>query len=119
MCFRLRLMRALRRPWCGWPTAPGPAVCCNSRARILPLRHALVKAGDTLTCPRQSGNQPILNIDPQTGDLFVEDHSNYRLKQYGIVYRIDQDGNVLQKWPPLFFNDQGLQRHLALVAARS
>ncbi|MCU0961561.1 MAG: hypothetical protein MUF48_15805 [Pirellulaceae bacterium] len=61
-----------------------------------------------LTCPRQSGNQPILNIDPQTGDLFVEDHSNYRLKQHGTVFRIDQQGSVLQTWPPVFFNDLGL-----------
>ena len=66
-------------------------------------------SGETLSCPRQSGNQPILNIDPQTGDLYVEDDSNYRLKQYGTVYRIDQEGNVLQKWPPVFFNDLGLQ----------
>jgi hypothetical protein len=66
-------------------------------------------SGETLTCPRQSGNQPILNIDPQTGELYVEDHSNYRLKQYGKVFRINQDGNVLQKWPPVFFNDLGLQ----------
>ncbi|MBM4090199.1 MAG: hypothetical protein FJ276_12375, partial [Planctomycetes bacterium] len=65
--------------------------------------------GETLSCPRQSGNQPILNIDPHTGDLYVEDDSNYRLKQYGTVYRIDQAGNVLQKWPPLFFNDLGLK----------
>ncbi|MHB8954991.1 MAG: hypothetical protein ACYC4U_18615 [Pirellulaceae bacterium] len=64
--------------------------------------------GAALSFPRQSGNQPILNIDPQTGDLFVEDDSNYRLKQYGTVYRIDQAGNVLSKWPPLFFNDLNL-----------
>jgi len=64
---------------------------------------------ETLTCPRQSGNQPILNIDPETGDLFVEDHSNYRLKQYGTVYRVSQSGEVLQKWPPVYFNDQGLR----------
>lgn len=64
---------------------------------------------DTLSCPRQSGNQPLLNIDPQTGDLFMEDNSNYRLKQYGTVYRLDQQGQVLQKWPSLFFNDLQLE----------
>jgi len=65
--------------------------------------------GETLSCPRQSGGQPILNIDPQTGYLYVEDDSDYRLKQYGTVYRVDQEGNVLKKWSPLFFNSQGLQ----------
>ncbi len=65
--------------------------------------------GEALTCPRQSGNQPILNIDPQTGELYVEDHSNYRLKQHGRVFRLDQQGQVLQTWPPLYFNDRGLE----------
>jgi hypothetical protein len=65
--------------------------------------------GDTLSCPRQSGGQPVLNIDPQTGHLYVEDDSDYRLKQYGTVYRVDQEGNVLKKWPPLFFNAKGLR----------
>jgi len=40
----------------------------------------------------KSGNQPILNIDPQTGDLYVGGRFNYRLKQYGTVYRVDQAG---------------------------
>ena len=62
-----------------------------------------------MSCPRQSGNQPILNIDPQTGHLYVEDDSNYRLKQYGTVYRVDQEGKVLKKWPPVFFNNLGLK----------
>ena len=62
-----------------------------------------------LRCPRQSGGQPILNIDPETGHLYVEDDSNYRLKQYGTVYRIDQAGTVLKKWPPVFFNNLGLK----------
>ena len=66
-------------------------------------------SGETLSCPRQSGGQPILNIDPQTGDLYVEDDSDYRLKQYGTVYRVDPEGNVLKKWSPLFFNADGLR----------
>jgi len=65
--------------------------------------------GETLSCPRQSGDQPILNIDPQTGHLYVEDDSNYRLKQYGTVYRLDQGGNVLKKWPPFFFDARDLK----------
>ena len=60
--------------------------------------------GESLSCPRQDGGQAVLNIDPQTGDLYLEDDSNYRLKQYGTVYQLDQQGNVLKKWPPLFFN---------------
>jgi DNA-binding beta-propeller fold protein YncE len=65
--------------------------------------------GETLSFPRQSGNQAILNIDPQTGHLYVEDDSNYRLKQYGTVYRLDPEGKVLKKWDPLFFNYLGLK----------
>lgn len=66
------------------------------------------ETGDTLRCPRQSGNLPILNIDPHTGDLYVEDNSDYRLKQHGTVYRLDQEGNVLRKWAPYYFNDLNL-----------
>jgi hypothetical protein len=62
-----------------------------------------------LRCPRQSGGQPILNIDPETGHLYVEDDSDYRLKRHGTVYRIDQDGNVLKTWPSAFFNDLALE----------
>ena len=63
--------------------------------------------GETLSCPRQSGGQAILNIDPQTGHVYVEDDSDYRLKKYGTVYRLDQEGHVLKTWPPAFFNAQG------------
>jgi hypothetical protein len=63
----------------------------------------------SLRCPRQSGGQPILNIDPETGHLYVEDDSDYRLKRHGTVYRIDQEGNVLKTWPPAFFNDLTLE----------
>jgi len=65
-------------------------------------------SGETLRCPRQSGGQPILNIDPETGQLYVEDDSDYRLKRHGTVYRIDQEGNVLKTWPSAFFNGLGL-----------
>jgi hypothetical protein len=65
--------------------------------------------GRALSCPRQSGDQPILNIDPLTGDVYVEDDSNHRMKQFGTVYRINQDGDVLKKWPPLFFDSRDLK----------
>jgi hypothetical protein len=87
----------------------GPGSLLQLSGHDLSTRAQWGDGGDTLTCPRQSGNQPILNIDPQTGDLFVEDRSNYRLKQFGTVYRINQAGQVLQKWPSLYFNDVGLK----------
>ena len=75
----------------------------------LSVKNEWVDEGRTLSCPRQSGDQPILNIDPATGDLYIEDDSNHRLKQYGTVYRIDQEGKVLKKWPPVFFDAGGLK----------
>jgi sugar lactone lactonase YvrE len=87
----------------------GPGSLLQLAGDDLSVRAEFGGRTETLRCPRQSGNQPILNIDPQTGDLYVEDDSNYRLKQYGTVYRIDQAGNVLQQWPPLFFNALGLR----------
>ncbi len=60
---------------------------------------------DKLSSPGQYGFLPILNIDPQTGHLYVEDDSYYHRSVYGTVYRLDQSGKVLKKWPPLPFQD--------------
>jgi hypothetical protein len=87
----------------------GPGTLLQLAGNDLSTKAEWGDRGETLSFPRQSGNQPILNIDPQTGELYVEDDSNYRLKQYGTVYRVDQAGNVLKKWPPIFFNDLGLK----------
>jgi sugar lactone lactonase YvrE len=87
----------------------GPGSLLQLAGDDLSLKAQWADDGETLSCPRQSGNQAILNIDPQTGDLYVEDDSNYRIKQYGTVYRLDQTGKVLKKWPPVFFNDLGLR----------
>ena len=87
----------------------GPGSLLQLAGDDLSVKAEWVDSGETLSCPRQSGDQPILNIDPQTGHLYVEDDSNYRLKQYGTVYRIDQEGNVLKKWPPLFFDARDLK----------
>ena len=87
----------------------GPGSLLQLSGRDLSIKGQWRDSGETLSCPRQSGNQPILNIDPQTGHLYVEDDSNYRLKQYGTVYRIDQAGKVLKTWPPVFFNHLGLK----------
>ena len=65
--------------------------------------------GETLSNPRQSGDQPVLNIDPQTGHVYVEDDSSYRLLQYGTVYRLDQQGKVLKKFEPFFFDKRDVK----------
>ncbi len=87
----------------------GPGSLLQLAGDDLSVRGRWADDGAALSCPRQSGNQPLLNIDPQTGHLYVEDDSNYRIKQYGTVYRIDQDGNVLRKWPPRFFDARALR----------
>jgi len=87
----------------------GPGSLLQLAGDDLSLKATWEDDGNSLSCPRQSGDQPILNIDPQTGHLYIEDDSNYRLKQYGTVYRLDQDGTVLKKWPPLFFDARDLK----------
>ncbi|MFC1596595.1 hypothetical protein ACFL5Q_01430 [Planctomycetota bacterium] len=84
--------------------AVGPGSLAQLAGGDLSVKKQWVDNGETLSCPRQSGDQPILNIDPQTGHVYVEDDSNHRLKQFGTVYRMDQEGNVLEKWPSLFFD---------------
>jgi len=87
----------------------GPGSLLQLAGDDLSVKATWADDGQSLSCPRQSGDQPILNIDPKTGHLYIEDDSNYRLKQYGTVYRVDQDGNVLEKWPPLFFDARDLK----------
>ena len=89
--------------------AAGPGSLMQLAGDDLSVKKEWVDSGETLSCPRQSGDQPILNIDPQTGHVYVEDDSNHRLKQFGTVYRIDQEGNVLKKWPSLFFDSRDLK----------
>ena len=93
--------------WVANGTGPGSLV--QLAGDDLAVKAEWMDSGETLSFPMQPGSQPILNIDPQTGHLYVEDDSNHRLKQYGMVYRIDQEGNVLKKWPPFFFNARGLK----------
>ncbi len=89
--------------------AAGPGSLVQLTGDDLSVKREWVDSGESLSCPRQSGDQPILNIDPQTGHLYIEDDSNYRLKQYGTVYRVDQDGTVLKTWPSLFFDARNVK----------
>ena len=87
----------------------GPGSLLQLAGDDLAAKAQWVDDGLTLSFPMQPGSQPILNIDPQTGHLYIEDDSNHRLKQFGTVYRIDQEGSVLKQWPPFFFNARGLK----------
>ena len=69
----------------------------------LSLKGSWAGDDDKLSSPGQYGFVPILNVDPQTGHLYVEDDSYYHRGVYGEVYRLNQDGKVLKKWPPLPF----------------
>ncbi len=93
--------------WVANGTGPGSLV--QLAGDDLSMKAEWVDNGETLSHPMQPGSQPILNIDPQTGHIYVEDDSNHRLKQFGTVYRLDQNGNVLKKWPPFFFDARGLK----------
>ena len=69
----------------------------------LSLKGSWAGDDDKLSSPGQYGFVSILNIDPETGHLYVEDDSYYHRGLYGEVYRLSQDGEVLKKWPPLPF----------------
>ena len=62
---------------------------------------------EKLSNPDQYGGHPILNIDPETGHVYVEDDSHYRHRMHGAVLRIDQSGQILKKWPPVFYHANG------------
>ena len=46
----------------------------------------------------------VLNVDPETGHVYVEDDASYRSKTFGTVYRLDQEGSVLKTWDPYFID---------------
>jgi hypothetical protein len=58
----------------------------------------------TLSNPRQDGKMAVLNIDPETGHVYVEDDASYRSKTFGTVYRLDQQGSILKQWDPFFID---------------
>ena len=108
MCCRSPWTRGVSPPLVWVANGSGPGRLLQLAGDDLSVKADLGDNGQTLSCPRQDGGQPVLNIDPQTGHLYIEDDSNYRLKQYGTVYRLDPQGNVLKKWPPTFFNTDRL-----------
>ena len=57
---------------------------------------------------------PILNIDPETGHVYVEDDARYRHKKFGTVYRLDQQGKILKTWDPYFIDIEESGLHLAV-----
>ena len=63
--------------------------------------------GEALSSPAQYAGPPILNVDPKSGHIYVEDDSMYRYNRYGTVYRLDQNGTILKKWPPVHFPGTG------------
>lgn len=56
-------------------------------------------SGESFVSPVQQGYMPILNIDPENGQIYVEDDSHFRFGKRGPTYRLDQDGKVLKKLP--------------------
>jgi sugar lactone lactonase YvrE len=65
----------------------------------LSLKGKWGNTGDSLVSPVQQGYVPILNVDPETGHLYVEDDSHFRFGKRGPTYRVDQNGKVLKKIP--------------------
>jgi hypothetical protein len=72
--------------------------------RRLSLKALWQDDGRTLSNPRQDSGMPILNIDPETGHVYVEDDARYRHKKFGTAYRLDQQGNILKTWDPYFID---------------
>jgi len=87
--------------------AVGPGTLLQLAGDELSVSGKWEDSGDTLSSPVQYGGLPILNIDPETGHIYVEDDSYYRQSRYGTVYRIDQDGGILKKWDPVFYQFAG------------
>jgi len=82
----------------------GPGSLQQLSGADLSLKAQWQDDGTTLSNPRQDSGMPILNIDPETGHVYVEDDARYRHKKFGTVYRLDQQGNILKKWDPYFID---------------
>ena len=82
----------------------GPGSLQQLSGADLSLKAQWQDDGTTLSNPRQDSGLPILNIDPETGHVYVEDDARYRHKKFGTVYRLDQQGNILKTWDPYFID---------------
>jgi hypothetical protein len=82
----------------------GPGSLQQLSGEDLSLKAQWQDDGDTLSNPRQDSGMPILNIDPETGHVYVEDDARYRHKKFGTAYRLDQQGNILKTWDPYFID---------------
>ena len=63
----------------------------------LSLKGEWKDTGDKLSNPVQQGFLPILNVDPETDHLYVEDDSQFRFGNRGETYRLDSKGRVLKR----------------------
>jgi hypothetical protein len=110
-------MPACRRRWSTWAVdagvspplvyvanGDGPGTLQQLSGADLSLKAQWQDDGKTLSNPRQDSGMPILNIDPETGHVYVEDDARYRHKKFGTVYRLDQQGNILKTWDPYFID---------------
>lgn len=82
----------------------GPGSLQQLSGEDLSLQAQWQDDGSTLSNPRQDSGMPILNIDPETGHVYVEDDARYRHKKFGTVYRLDQQGSILKTWAPYFID---------------
>jgi len=82
----------------------GPGSLQKLSGKDLSLMAQWQDDGTTLSNPRQDSGMPILNIDPETGHVYVEDDARYRHKKFGTAYRLDQQGNILKTWEPYFID---------------
>jgi len=82
----------------------GPGSLQQLSGESLSLKAQWQDDDTTLSNPRQDSYMPILNIDPETGHVYVEDDASYRSKKFGTVYRLDQQGNILKQWDPYFID---------------
>ena len=82
----------------------GPGTLQQLSGDDLSLKNQWQDDGSTLSNPRQDGKMAVLNVDPETGHVYVEDDASYRSKTFGTVYRLNQEGEVLRTWDPYFID---------------
>jgi hypothetical protein len=102
---RIAVDRGVDPPLVWIANGKGPGTLLRLAGHDLALTGKWADDNEKLSSPGQYGYLPVLNIDPQTGELYVEDDSYYHRGLYGAVYRLDQSGKILKKWPPLLFNE--------------